>query len=656
MAALHVFYIVSKGEIKLNILSAEKISKGYSEKKLLDGVTLGIDEGDKIGLIGVNGTGKSTMLKIIAGVETPDSGTVTHANGIKIGYLPQSSIFPEGVTVLDYLFRAEIPVMQLIRAYEAALVQAHAEPNDMARQKKLIALSQKMDAMDAWKEESRAKSILTRLDVYNFDAPVATLSGGQKKRVAMASALITPAELLILDEPTNHIDSETVDWLETYLKKMHGALLMVTHDRYFLERVTNRIVELDGGKLYSYEANYSLYLKMKLEREELHKSAEVKRRNLLRREYAWISRGAQARSTKQKARIDRYNELRQEKSEAEADSLQMGVASSRLGRKIIDIEHISKSFSAKKLIDDFSFHLLRDDRVGIVGPNGSGKTTLLNMIAGRLCPDSGDISVGETVKIGYFSQESSQDDSEMDSSLRVIDFIRGIAEYVRTDEGVLSASQMLEQFLFPQDVQWKPIAKLSGGEKRRLFLLRVLIGAPNVLLLDEPTNDIDIVTLAILEQYLDDFPGAVITVSHDRYFLDRVVEKLISFESGKIIRYNGAYSDNAEKIRAAFTPTEPQKTAAQTKAKPEKKRQTNKRPKFTFKEQREYEMIDGVVVQLEKKLKDCNADIEKASTNSARLQELLPKRKAIQEKLDYETERWVYLNELAEKIEQYGKE
>ena len=510
----------------MNILSAEKITKTYGEKVLFSEISLGINEGEKIGLIGVNGTGKSTLLKIIAGVETYDTGKIIKASDAEIAYLPQNPDFDDDLTVLQYIFKGNSPVMKLLQEYEHVVQEYERNPRDGRLEKRLLSLTQSMDAMGAWTLESDAKTVLTKLGITNFNDKVNTLSGGQKKRVAMAGALINPADLLILDEPTNHIDNDTVDWLEKYLNTRKGALLMVTHDRYFLDRVCNRILELYNGKLYSYQANYSKYLEMKAEREELEISAERKRQNLYRKELEWIRRGAKARSTKQKARIERFEKLKEQQSPISHQDIEIKTLSSRLGKKTIELEHVGKSFDGREIIKDFSYIVLRDDRVGIIGPNGSGKSTLLKMIAGWLETDKGSISIGDTVKIGFFSQEN----DELDENLRVIEYIKNEAEYIATSEGNLSASQMLEKFLFPPSVQWTPISKLSGGEKRRLYLLRILMGAPNILLLDEPTNDLDIQTLTILESYLDEFDGAVIVVSHDRYFLDRVAEKIFEFD------------------------------------------------------------------------------------------------------------------------------
>lgn len=649
----------------MNILSAEGISKSYSEKKLFNDIWLGIGEGDKIGLIGINGTGKSTLLKVIAGTETPDTGRIIKANNASIGYLEQNPHFEAGSTVLQQVFTGRSPVMSLLREYEYTLKKFQERPGDKQLEEKLPQLLQKMDALNAWTVESEAKNILTRLGIDDFDANVAVLSGGQRKRVAMAGALINPTDLLILDEPTNHIDNDSVDWLEKYLNTRKGALLMVTHDRYFLERVANRIIELDNGKLYSYQANYSKFLEMKVEREELEQASERKRQGLLRSELEWIRRGAQARSTKQKARIERFEKLQETEGPKQEENIEIQVGASRLGRKIIELENIEKAYEDKILIKDFSYILLRDDRIGVVGPNGMGKSTLLRIISGDIKPDMGSVEIGETVKIGFFTQES----AEMDLNLRVIEYIRQIAEHIETKKGSLSASQMLERFLFPPGVQWTPISKLSGGEKRRLYLLSILMGAPNILLLDEPTNDLDIHTLTILENYLEEFPGAVITVSHDRYFLDRVAERIFAFEgNGYINKYAGNYSDykeaclneagaklpqqsgrksgKGEDRRAAGT-AEEQDNASKRDSRGQKERPL----KFTFKEQKEYEEIDGRIAEKESELEKVKIETDQASSDFTLLQELLDKQQKLEQELDYLMERWTYLYELAEKIE-----
>lgn len=632
----------------MNILSAEKISKSYSEKILFDDISLGINEGDKIGVIGVNGTGKSTLLKVIAGIETMDAGRIITGNSVTIEHLPQNPVFEEGTTVLQQVFKGNSPMMELLREYEDTLRKVNENPGDNRFEKRLVALTQRMDSMGAWTLESEAKAVLTQLGIHDFQTNVKTLSGGQRKRVAMASALISPADLLILDEPTNHIDNDTVDWLENYLHKRKGALLMVTHDRYFLDRVVNRIIELDRGKLYSYQANYSSFLEMKAEREEMEQSSERKRQNLLRNELEWIRRGAKARSTKQKARIERFEKLQDEQAPANLGNVEMIAGSSRLGRKTIELEKISKSFPGVEVIKDFSYIVLRDDRIGVIGPNGRGKSTLLNIVAGRLNPDKGSVSTGETVKIGFFTQEN----EGMNENLRVIEYIREEAEYLVTAEGSLSASQMLERFLFPPGVQWTPISKLSGGEKRRLYLLRILMGAPNILLLDEPTNDLDIQTLTLLESYLDDFAGAVMVVSHDRYFLDRVVERIFSFEgNGEIKQFAGNYSDYREISQRTESERENTRLKTETDKKSSTTENTKEKPlKFSYKEQKEFEQIDSVIAGLEKELEEASRRMDESSSDFGRLQELLHQKEELEKQLETAMERWVYLNELAEEI------
>ena len=631
----------------MNLLSIENLAKSYGERVLFEKASFGVDEGDKIGLIGVNGTGKSTFLKVVAGVEPPDAGKINWASNVRVGWLPQNPDFNPESTVLEQVFSGSSPILHLIREYEEALEQAQAHPADTQRQEKLIRLSQRMDSQNAWQLESNAKTILSKLGIADASAKVGSLSGGQRKRVALASALVNPADLLILDEPTNHIDNEMVAWLEEYLQAFRGALLMVTHDRYFLDRVTNRIIEIDKGRLYSYSGNYGDFLESKASREELQENMERKRQSLLRTELAWIRRGAQARSTKQKARIERFEMLSAQRSTQPDVKLEMEVGAARLGRKIIDLDHIVKNFGDRALIRDFSYHLLRDDRVGIIGPNGCGKSTLLNLIAGHLVADAGTVDVGQTVKIGYFSQES----SEMDESLRVIDYIREEANFIETLDGeTISASQMLERFLFPPGLQWTPIAKLSGGEKRRLYLLRILMGAPNILLLDEPTNDLDIQTLGILEDYLDDFPGAVVAVSHDRYFLDRVAEKIFAFEGGGVIRqYPGGYSDYL-KNKPPQEATVEQKVRPGGDKKPAAPAEAKRPRKFTFKEQREYEQIDAVIAATEEQLQELGAAIDAAGSDFESLQNLVRTQTELAQELDRLLDRWTYLNELAEEM------
>ncbi|MBP2659593.1 MAG: transporter related protein [Firmicutes bacterium] len=633
----------------MNIVSIEKLSKSYGMKNLFSNVSFGIDENDKIGLIGVNGTGKSTFLKVIAGLEEADDGKVMIGNTIEVQYLAQNPSFNPTDTVLDQVFQGYSPIMKLLREYEQVLLAAEDNPKDQGLQKQLIALSQQMDGMNGWQLESEAKIILTQLGITDFTAKVGTLSGGQRKRIALASALIHPADLLILDEPTNHIDNDTVAWLEEYLHKRKGALLMITHDRYFLDRVVNRIIELDKGNLYSYTGNYSLFLELKMQREADQEASENKRQNLLRNELAWMRRGAKARTTKQKARIERFEKLSDEKVDLSQDRVEITAGASRLGRKIIEIDNVCKSFGERAVIQNFSYIVLRNDRMGIVGPNGSGKSTLLNLVTQKLNPDSGVIEIGQTVKIGYFSQEN----TDMDEDLRVIEYIKEEANFIPSaDGGIITASQMLERFLFSPEMQWTPIRKLSGGEKRRLYLLRILMGSPNVLLLDEPTNDLDIQTLTILEDYLDDFPGAVIAVSHDRYFLDRVVEKVFAFEKdGSIRQYVGGYSDYQSAL--AYDEEKQNQGKETSSEQPQSERPKERSRKFTFKEQKEYEEIDDVIASVEKEIQIVSNRINTSGSNFTLLQELTELQQQLEKKLADLFDRWTYLNELAEEIENH---
>jgi len=636
----------------MNLLTVENLAKSYGERVLFEQVTLSINSGEKIGLIGVNGTGKSTFLRVLTGNEPADSGKIMIASGVRIEYLPQNPEFDDAATVLEQVFKGNSSAMQAIRDYEETLEAVQRQPDNAVWQRKLINLTQRMDETDAWRLESEAKTILTKLGILDFAVKVNLLSGGQRKRIALAAALINPAELLILDEPTNHIDNDMVAWLEEYLQAYTGSLLMITHDRYFLDRVSNRILEIDKGRLYPYTGNYGDFLVSKAEREERQEGSERKRHNLLRNELAWIRRGAQARSTKQKARIERFEELSAQKTELATGKLEMEVGASRLGRKIIEVKGISHGYGGPDLIRDFSYNVLRTDRIGIIGPNGSGKSTLLNIVAGRLAPEKGSVEIGQTVKLGFFSQES----SEMDEKLRVIEYIREEANFITTLDGeTVSASQMLERFLFPPNAQWMPIAKLSGGERRRLFLLRILMGAPNVLLLDEPTNDLDVQTLTILEDYLDDFPGAVIVVSHDRYFLDRVVEKVFAFEGdGVVTQYAGGFSDYQGK-RVVPEPAArlKDKTSDGKKTLPSEAVRSTR--KFTFKEQREYEEIDAVIAGVETQLQEVAGRINNAGTDFELLQKLTVAQNELERQLDELMERWTYLNELAEEI-QKGRE
>jgi len=627
----------------VNIITVENLTKNFGEKKLFEDVSFTLTDTDKIGIIGINGTGKSTLLKVIAGILPPDQGTVQRVGRIRVEYLSQEPDFNDEHTVLDQVFSGDSKELETIRAYEDALKLSSLEPENKTHQKLLIQLTGKMDSLDAWGMEAEAKSILTKLGITDFYKKIGELSGGQKKRVAMATSLITPCDLLILDEPTNHIDNDTVAWLEKYLKDRRGALLMVTHDRYFLERVTNRILEIDHGSIYSYPVNYSMYLEMKASRQELQEVSDRKRKKLLESELAWIRKGAKARSTKQKARIDRYEALKNQESHFEDNEVEIRTVSSRLGKKIIEISSLSKAYDEDILLKDFNYNVLKDDRIGIIGPNGIGKSTFLKMIAGQVEPDRGTIDVGETVRIGFLSQEY----TIMNEEMRVIDFIKEAAEIIETVDGTVTASQMLETFLFPPYEQWTPINRLSGGEKRRLMLLRILMEKPNVILLDEPTNDLDIATLSILEDYLENFPGAVITVSHDRYFLDRVAEKIFFFKGdGDVQIIFGNYSDYEEK-KEIEEKEEEEKIVKDT---PQKARQKEKTKKFTFKEQREFEGIDQRIEELENKIAELEKSIEKYATDFEKLNALMSEKEAVEKELEEAMERWTYLNELAEEL------
>lgn len=619
------------------LLNIENISKAYTDRQLVDDISFGIHQGDKVGLIGVNGTGKTTLLKLLAGIEEPDSGRIMRSNNINIEFLPQDINFDSDAKVIEQVFRGSSENMKVLRKYNEAISNPKTPKED------IIKLSQEMDALKGWELESEAKNILTKLGIDNFDEKIGNLSGGQRKRVALASALINPSDILILDEPTNHLDNETINWLEDYLSKRKGALLMITHDRYFLDRVVNKIYELDKGNLYSYDGNYAYYLEKKMEREDIELASERKRQSIYRKELAWMKQGAKARTTKQKARIQRFNQLGEGGLDLDKEEIDIAVGTSRLGRKIIEIRNISKSYDGNKLIDDFTYTVLRDDRVGIIGSNGAGKSTLLKIISHKLEPDSGSIEIGETVKLGIFAQET----TELDNEQRAIEYIKDGGEFVRTIDGDrITASQMMEKFMFSKDLQWTPIGKLSGGEKRRLHLLRTLMESPNVLILDEPTNDLDIQTLTILEDYLEGFPGAVIIVSHDRYLLDKIVEKVFVFEgNGQVVQYTGNY--------AYFMEIQNEKeNEIQGKApKKEKSREAKKALKLSFNEQREWDSIDEEIADLELKIDKLNKDIEKYSTDYEKLDVLLKEKEVLDQELEEKMDRWVYLSELVEEIE-----
>lgn len=628
------------------LLSLNNIKKTYGEKVIFNDLSLGIDDTEKIGMIGINGTGKSSLLKIMAGLETPDGGEVITSNELVIEYLPQNPEFDEESTVIEQVFKGNSSFMMVLRDYEKAMAQLEKEPEDEGLQLKLLKLSEKMDAEGAWQLESEAKAVLTKLGIQNFNQKVSELSGGQRKKIALAGALIRPCNLLILDEPTNHLDNDTIDYLEELLKNKRCGVVMVTHDRYFLERITNRIVELDQGKLYKYEGNYEAYLEQKAERESIEERMREKNFSLYKKELEWMRKGVEARRTKQKARKERFYDLEGSLEGSYKQNLEMSLGTSRLGKKIISLENISKRFGDQQVINNFTYTVVRDDRIGIIGNNGMGKSTLLNLITERILPDSGKIEIGETVKIGYYTQEN----KEMDTKLRVIDYIKERGEYVKTADGsLISASKMLEQFLFPPILQYTPIEKLSGGERRRLYLLGVLMEDINVLFLDEPTNDLDIHTLQILEEYIDDFNGPVIAVSHDRYFLDRVAEKIFAYEGdGNIVYIPGNYSDYKERqLQQEARKEEIKKVKPVTN---KKSSVSTTKLKFTYKEKLEYEKIDEVIETLEKEIQQIEEEMSMNASHYGRLQELTNEKQAKEEKLMYQMERWEYLNELAERI------
>ena len=585
------------------LLSAEHISINFGSRQLLEDVNFYLNEGDKVGIIGINGTGKSTLLKVLAGITEPDGGTISRNPNVQVSFLPQNPVMDDGATVLEQVFLHFSPEFRALNEYEA-------------------------------------KSMLNRLGLPDFDQKVGTLSGGQRKRVALAAALLHPADVLVLDEPTNHLDSEMVAWLEDWLRRFRGGLVMVTHDRYFLERVVNHITELSRGKLYHYEANYSKYLELKEQRAEMAEASERKRQSILRVEREWIMRGCRARTTKSKERIQRYEALLGQDAPETDDTVQLAAASSRLGKKIIELKDVTKSFGGRTLVDHFSYNLLRSDRIGIVGRNGAGKSTLLHLIAGELAPDSGSVEIGATVKIGHFSQEG----RELDLDRRVYDFIHDIADEVKTDEGTFTANQMMERFLFPGDLQSVPIGRLSGGERRRLYLLSVLMSAPNVLLLDEPTNDLDVTTLSILEDYLQGFPGPILVVSHDRFLLDKLAESIFEVRDGQVLRCTGNWSDWQAKRREEAAPARQEKPKAA-------ERPRERKLKFSYKEQMEFENIDSELAELERQVAECADAQGRCGSDYVKLQELQERQDELEKKLEEKTERWIYLTELKEKID-----
>lgn len=597
----------------MNLLTMEHITKSYTDRILLDDVDFSINENEKIGVIGINGMGKSTLLKVAAGIESCEAGKISMGTSIKMCYLPQTPVFEEGATVLQ------------------------------------AAVSGNVDELNRWTIEADAKSMLNKLGFVDYEEKVEHMSGGQRKRVALVNALLTSADILVLDEPTNHLDNAMSEWLEEYLIQFRGAILMVTHDRYFLDRVANRIVEVDQGKLYNYPGNYSEFVRLKEERQNIALATERKRKSLLRTELEWLSRGARARSTKQKAHIDRIKAMQEIQDIQEEKRVIMDSVASRMGNKTIELEQISKSYGERTLIQDYNYIFLKNDRIGIIGPNGCGKTTLLKMINGIVQPDTGTIEIGQTIKIGYFSQENEY----MDDSMKVIDYVKEVGEYIATSDGKITASQMLERFLFDGTLQYSKIEKLSGGEKRRLYLLRVLMSSPNVLILDEPTNDLDIQTLTILEDYLDRFDGIIIVVSHDRYFLDRIVNRIFSFEGQGVVRqFEGGYSDYLIRKELEKEPEEQPKEAKKEKSQASKAtwKQREKKLKFSYKEQKEFETIDEDIEKLETKIESLDEEMAKNATNSVKLRELMEKKEEAEAQLEEKMERWVYLNDLNERI------
>ncbi len=622
------------------MLTVEGLKKSYGDKLLFENINVLIKDNERIGLIGVNGTGKSTFLKILAGIEHADAGDITHPNDYRVEYLPQNPEMDGTLKVIDYIYAGEADIMVAMREYEHALINLENHPEDEKAQNQLLDCQQTMDKYDAWEASTVAKTVLTQMGVTSFDKQIKYLSGGQKKRVAIAKALIQPVNLLILDEPTNHLDNETIIWLEQYLTRYQGALLLVTHDRYFLDRITNRIYELDNGSLYVYEGNYEIFLEQKAEREILEHSLAEKHQNTLKRELAWLRRGPRARSTKQRARIERIDKLKQETFNLSDENVEIQTGSTRLGKQVIEVENLSKSIANKQLFTNFSYLIGPGDRIGIIGPNGSGKSTLLNIISGRLKPDAGTISIGETVKIGYYTQG----EDELNEDERIIEYIKEVAEVIKTkDDKIITAEQMLERFLFSRAQQWSYIKSLSGGERRRLYLLKILMTEPNVIILDEPTNDLDIKTLGILEDYLEHFPGVVLTVSHDRYFLDQVVDELIVFDGqGHVEHFYGNYSEYAEQVK--------EEKLARTKVKQVQKTQPPKKEKtkLSYHEQKEWETIEDEIEALEIKIETLKTQIAAEGSNIEVVQELFKEQQTLESQLEIKMERWEELSLLVE--------
>ncbi|MED3563342.1 ABC-F family ATP-binding cassette domain-containing protein [Bacillus xiapuensis] len=627
----------------MKMLTVENVTKTYGEKQLFNDISFTIGEKERAGLIGVNGTGKSSLLKIVAGLDQPDEGKIIAGKDYSIAFLAQQPDFDVERTVLEQVYHGEAPILKLMRDYENTLQKLNAAPNDSKVQDELFQLQKQMDALGAWDASTNAKSILTKLGIEDFGKKIGELSGGQKKRVAMAQVLIAEPDLLILDEPTNHLDFDTVKWLEDYLSRYSGSILLVTHDRYFLDRVTNRMFELDGGNLYSYKGNYAAFLEAKAIREENEASTFEKRKNLFRRELEWIRRGAKARTTKQKARIQRFEELDEKLAggKLSGEKLDISLNASRLGKQVFELKDASKRYGAKTILNHFDLLVKPGDRIGIIGKNGAGKSTLLNILAKRIPLDEGEFVMGQTVKIAYYTQES----EDMDENMRMIEYIKETAQIVQTSDGkTISAAQMLERFLFPPFTHGTPIRKLSGGEKRRLYLLKILMSAPNVLLLDEPTNDLDTQTLTVLEDYLEDFPGVVITVSHDRYFLDKVIDQLLVLKGeGAIDSFFGNYTEFLEK--EALTEVY---NASSVSSQPAKSPEKEKKKKMTYMEKKEWEEIDGVIAKTEEKLEETSAEFAKVGSDFTKAQDLMKQEAELNEKLEQLIERWSYLAELAE--------
>ena len=635
------------------IITIENYTKSYGEKTLFSGVDLSMDPGDKIGIVGVNGTGKSTFLKAVAGLIPVDDGSSVTMRGLRIEYLAQDKEFEPENTVLMEVFRGTSPLMQALRGYELALAEAAQQSTDEKLQQQIMRYTAEIDELDGWQVESAAKTVLMKLGIGDYTAKAGTLSGGQQKRLALATALVQPCDLLLLDEPTNHLDSDTIAWLEDYLRGQKAALLMVTHDRYFLDHTATKILELDRGRAYIYTGNYSDYLEQKAGRIEREQASEQKRQNFLRNELKWLRRGAQARSTKQKARIERYEEVNAQDVDLDRNTVEIGLAGSRLGRTVIELDHIHYELEGRTIIKDFTYTVLRNDRVGILGANGTGKSTLLNILSGRLRPNSGTVTIGQTVKIGYFTQRS----VEMDDRLRAIEYIQEAAHFITLADGTrISASQLMERFLFAGDLQWTPIARLSGGEKRRLYLLRILMEEPNVLLLDEPTNDLDLETMAVLEAFIDDFRGAILFVSHDRFFIDRLADKVFVYQpDGSLRLYSGGYTYYKEKEAEEASTLPSAEKLLREKADPDESREVPKtapaKRRFSFKEQREYAEIDGVIASKEGELKVVQLQMAEQVSDYGRLNELSQEESRLSAELEQLMERWTYLEGIAEEQE-----